>query len=105
MKTLTEKEINLEIRSAIFRAVEEETGPFNLSGRGHEPRITLCKRLAAILRGIEVPRVYIPGYGANYYYPERVFRRAAKILKRKLGWEPIRFLVSSSVACRVDLNP
>ncbi|MCB1061796.1 MAG: hypothetical protein KDN20_02605 [Verrucomicrobiae bacterium] len=102
MKTLTDKDINAEIRSAISSAIEEETEPFNLSGRGHEPRVTLCLRLAAIIRGVEIPCVYISGYGANCHYPERVFRRAAKTLKRKLGWEPIQFLSWESKAYRAD---
>ena len=102
MKTSKEKDTNEEIRAAISKAIQKETGPFNLSGRGHEPRVTLCIRLAAILKNVEIPSVYISGFGANYHYPERVFRRAAQSLKRKLGWEPIQFLSWESKAYRAD---
>ena len=80
------------IRKAMLRAVvlEEKRGEFKLSGYGHENRVTLDVRTASILRYIELPLVCIDGYGANYYYPLRVFKRAAKILEKEIGYSPLR---------------
>ena len=82
---------NAAIRKAVLRAAVHERlkSGFNLFGRGYEPRITLDHSVAAILRGVDVPRVYISGYGANYYYPRRVFMTAMRSLKRKFGRSPI----------------
>jgi len=68
------------IRDAFLKAMQLEKGPFNLKGRGHEPRVTLDKQVAAILRGVDLPRLYISGYGANFYYPARLIARAAELL-------------------------
>ena len=82
---------NAVIRKAILKAAAQERrkATFNLFGRGYEPRITLDRSVAAILRGLDVPRVFISGYGANYFYPRRVFVTATKILKKTLHRSPI----------------
>lgn len=73
-------------------AIEEaRIAPFNLSGRGHEPRVTLDRRLAAVLRETDLPFVCISGYGANYYYPRRVFERAQRQLLTAVNATPIAF--------------
>src|SRR4029453_3294704 len=59
------------------------------SGVAHESRVSLSVSVAAILRGLDIPRVYISGFGANYYYPSRVFAAAIRILKKKWGRSPI----------------
>lgn len=84
---------NDAIRAAVLRAssLEAKREPFRLFGRGHEPRVTLDRRLAAALRGVAIPCVSISGYGANYFYPQRVFRTAVRLLKKSLGWSPIGF--------------
>ena len=75
------------IRKAVLKAAAQERrkAPFMLFGRGHEARITLSVSVAAILRGLDIPRVFISGYGANYFYPRRVFATAMRSLKRKFG--------------------
>ena len=85
---------NLEkaaIRIAVLKAAAQERrkSVFKLSGRGHEPRITLSGGLAYILRGFDVPRVAKAGRGPRYYYPRRVFDRATRILKKNFGNSPI----------------
>jgi flavodoxin len=74
------------IREELIDAVKEEEAiePFNLWGRGHEPRVKLDRQLAAILRGLNLPRVEISGYGANYYYPKRIFTTAQKRLNKRI---------------------
>jgi hypothetical protein len=82
---------NAAIRTAVLRATahERRKGGFNLFGRGYEPRVTLGRSVAAILRGLDVPRVFISGYGANYFYPRRIFVKAMRTLERKFGRSPI----------------
>jgi hypothetical protein len=82
---------NAVIRKAVLKAAAQERrkAAFELFGRGHEPRVSLDVSVAAILRGLDVPRVFISGYGANYYYPRRVFATAMRSLKRKFGRSPI----------------
>ena len=82
---------NAAIRKAVLKAAAQERrkAAFNLFGRGYEPRITLDRSVAAILRGLDVPRIFISGYGANYFYPRRVFVTATKILKKTLHRSPI----------------
>lgn len=82
---------NAAIRKAVLRAAAQERrkATFRLFGHGHEPRVSLDPSVAAILRGLDVPRVFISGYGANYYYPRRVFAKAMTSLKRKFGRSPI----------------
>ena len=79
------------IRKALLAATrsEERRRPFALSGHDHEARITLDRRLAAIVRSIDVPRVRTAGHGRSMHYPRRVFVRAARALERRLGWSPI----------------
>jgi hypothetical protein len=82
---------NAAIREAVLEAVAQEQRKceFRLFGRGHEPRVSLSVSVAAVLRGLDIPRVYISGFGANYYYPSRVFAAAIRILKKKWGRSPI----------------
>ena len=82
---------NAAIRKAVLKAAAQERrkAAFDLFGRGYEPRITLDRSVAAILRGLDVPRIFISGYGANYFYPRRVFVTATKILKKTLHRSPI----------------
>jgi len=79
------------IRDAVLKAASEEAAlkPFNLSGRGHEPRVTLDRKMASILKDVDLPRVHISGFGANNHYPYRVLKRAADTLSSELGWSPI----------------
>ena len=86
-----DRTINSLIREALVRAAHKESSlePFNLWGRGHEPRVTVNPRLAAIIRGLDLPSVRISGYGANVHYPLRVFKRAARALHRRLRWSPV----------------
>lgn len=77
---MKDKEAFQIIRKAVLEAVKREKGPFNIFGRGSEPRVTLDRQLAGVLRGLDIPRIYISGYGANYYYPTRVFKTTQKIL-------------------------
>ena len=51
-----------------------------LGGRGHVPRVTLNRRTAAAMRGVDLPRVHISGYGANWHYPKSLVQSAADIL-------------------------
>lgn len=83
----TAKLENAAIREAVLQAVAQEQSKceFRLFGRDHEPRVSLSASVAAILRGLDIPRAYIGGFGANYYYPRRVFAAAIRILKKKWG--------------------
>ena len=82
----SKKEINDAIRKAVNEAViVESVKPFNLSGRGHEPRVTLSSSLAAILRKEMIPCVVTSGFGASKHYPLRVFETAAKNLEKRCG--------------------
>jgi hypothetical protein len=59
-----------------------------LSGRGHELRVTLNRHDAAILRGLEINRIYISGFGANYFYAKRLVDTAERMMEeieRRLG--------------------
>lgn len=75
-----------QIRSAFIAAFRTYEEKGSLSGRGHIPRVTLNRKTAASLRGVELPRVYISGYGANWHYPQSLVKKAASILKVKV-WE------------------
>ena len=78
------------IRAAVLEAVklERDKRDFNLFCRGHEARLTLDRQLAGILKGLDIPRAFISGYGANYHYPVRVFKTAQKLLNKKLKNNP-----------------
>src|SRR5689334_12120981 len=82
---------NNAIRRAVRDAAERERRlrAFHLSGRRHEARVTLDVRLAAILRGVEIPHVRISGYGPKKFYPGRVLKRAARSLRKRFGWRPL----------------
>lgn len=92
------KSINKTVREALCRAVQLEVqrGEFKLSGRGHEDRVTLDVQLASVLRGTELPRVYISGFGANYYYPKRIFTTAQRVIGQKPGSPALRILESTA---------
>ena len=92
------KKIYELVRTQVQIAVVEESriASFNISGRGHEPRVTLNRRLAGVLRGQNIPSVYISGFGANSHYPLRVFQRAEKSIKKMLPNSP--FAIYSGVA-------
>jgi hypothetical protein len=98
----TPADVNAEIRRALLKAAraEADRAPFSLSGRGHEPRITLDPRMAAVVRSLDLPHVKISGYGANKHYPLRVFKRAAAHVKKRLGWSALK--VSDGAAWRQD---
>jgi len=89
----TAGQINDRIRHEVLNAADEEVAlhPFLLEGRGHEPRATLNPRLAGILRGQDLPRLRIDGFGPNNFYPARILAQAQNPLKRHLGWSPIEF--------------
>ena len=80
-----------DIRSAFAKALKELPGPFKLRGRGHEERCHFNVRLAAYMRGVDLPHTIISGYGANRYYPTRLVERAAAILNRSMGREVLCF--------------
>ena len=87
------------IREAVVNACERESKKreFMLSGRGYEPRVTLDRTMAALLKQCTPPRVTISGYGANNFYPARVFTSARTALLRKLGWAPFEVSRDSTV--------
>ncbi len=72
------------IRAAFLGAVKTYKSAGPLSGRGHVARVTLNRRTAACIRGLELPSVYISGRGANNHYPESLVRKASEILGVKL---------------------
>ena len=70
-----------QIRDAFSSALELEKGPFNLKGRGYEPRTTLKSHISRILNGLKLPHVTVAqGYSNRYYYPLRLINRAAQLL-------------------------
>lgn len=95
-------DVNDEIRRALLEAARAETAraPFALYGRGHEARVTLDRRLAAVIRSLNLLHVVISGYGANKHYPLRVFERAATLVNERVGWPAI--VVSRGTAWRQD---
>jgi hypothetical protein len=95
-------DVNDEIRRALLEAARAEVAraPFTLSGRGHEPRVTLDRRLAGVVRSLDLPHVVISGYGANKHYPLRIFERAAAQVMKRVGWPAIA--VSRGTAWRQD---
>lgn len=104
LRPRSSKKVNQAIREALLEAANAEQlkAPFNLYGRGHEPRLTVDRRLAGILRNVSLPRAWISGYGANAYYPTRVFELAVRILGERLGYSPIALSTYSSCAYRLD---
>jgi hypothetical protein len=78
------------IRDEVTKAAKSELrkGAFHLHGRGHEPRVTLDRQMAGILRACKIPRVTISGFGANNFYPARIFLMAKGFLVNRLGWCP-----------------
>lgn len=74
-----------QVREAFQAALENYDYKSKLSGRGHAPRVSLNRKTAAALRGTDLPRVHISGYGANWYYPLSLVEAAAKILKLEIS--------------------
>jgi hypothetical protein len=89
---MDKKSLYALIRDEVIKAahLEEQKGPFNLSGRGHEPRVTLDRTMAGILRECPIPRVTISGFGANNFYPERIFVTAGRALAARIGLNPLK---------------
>src|SRR5579864_896212 len=83
-----EKLWNKAVRQAYLIAaqLELQRKPFNVFGRGHEPRITLGREDAAILRSVAslpsnpLHRVYIAGFGPKHYYAKRLVDTAERVL-------------------------
>src|SRR5688572_29164929 len=90
-KPMTRKEENQAIRDAVQAAVraERKKGTFNVSGRGHEPRISLSGQLATILRGVDIPGMYVSGFGSHSLYARRVFKTAREIFRERFRWDAI----------------
>lgn len=101
---MNRKEENAAIREFVLVAVahEREAGDFRLHGRGHEPRVTLDRSMARILRGLDIPRVTISGFGANNHYPRRVFERAIALSKQRLNRAPIALSVAERFVYRME---
>jgi len=74
-----------QVREAVATAARAEPGPFALTGRGHEPRVTLSPSLAATLRGMDLPRTGAARRSQRCYYPRRVMQRAAARANRRAG--------------------
>ena len=69
------------IRNAFSQALTLETAPFNLKGRGHEPRTTLKSNISRILNNLELPCVSVSrSHSYANYYPLRLVKRAAQLL-------------------------
>ena len=98
------KSLHSLIRDAVTSAakLEAEMCDFRLSGRGHEPRVTLDRKMAGILKQCAIPRVTISGFGANNFYPKRVFERAKAALVKRLGWSPIEIISGTLSVVMVD---
>ena len=96
---MDKKLLRATTRDAIVKAFEREAkkAEFVLSGCGHEPRVTLNRSMAALLKRCNLPRVTISGYGANNFYPARAFTSARTALLRKLGWAPFEISRDSTV--------
>lgn len=103
-RKMSAKEVNVEIRRLVIQAADEEreARAFNLSGRGHEGRVSLDASLAAVLRGLDLPKVVISGYGANNYYPLRVFQRAMRLLGSRFEHMPIGLSDDQRYAYRIS---
>ena len=69
-----------EIRQAFAKALKICGRNHQLSGRGHDPRVTLSKSTAAAIKGLDLPRVSSSGFGAKWYYPQSLVDEAAKLL-------------------------
>ena len=99
-------------RKTLYRMIRDEViqaaarqgkqAPFNLSGRGHELRVTLDRHFASILRDCDLPRITISGFGANNFYPARVFHEASENLRTRLSWNIMIF--SNGCVSIVDVN-
>ena len=75
---------NAAIRQAVLRAAAQEQRKceFKLFGRGHESRVTLSVSLAPILRGLDIPRVYVSGTAQTISILPVSLRRLSESLKR-----------------------
>lgn len=86
--------IHRRLRQALLTAAaaERAQAPFHLTGRGHEPRVSLCRRLSSLLRKVDLPCAVLRGYGRPHYYPLRVFLAAEDALREELGASPIELV-------------
>lgn len=91
MRSNIDKELRSLIRACFETAQATQSGTFSLKGRGHEPRVSFSRQLAAILRDANLTRVYIPGYGPKHWYPERVAKKAASLIHHRLGKQAVKF--------------
>ena len=64
---------------------ERRRRTFTITGRGHEPRVSLSRSVATALRGVDLHRYTTSGYCSQSFYPTRVFVRAAKMLEAEFG--------------------
>lgn len=96
---MDKKLLHATTRDAIVKAFEREAkkAEFELSERGYEPRVTLNRSMAALLKQCNLPRVTISSNGANNFYPTSAFTSAKKALLRKLGWAPSEISRDSTV--------
>ncbi len=74
-----------QVREGFLAALETYEPEGSLSGRGHVPRVTLNGQTAAALRGLDLPKLFISGYGANWHYPRTFVKKAAAILGVEMG--------------------
>ena len=73
---------NERIQRAFSRALKMEKEPFVLKGRGYEPRTTLQSHVSRIVRDLALPFAHVShGRGWRYYYPLRLVRKAAELMK------------------------
>src|SRR5437016_2134130 len=69
------------ILNAFSNALKLEMGPFNLKGRGYEPRTTLKPHIARLLNVLELPYASVSqGPSVRHYYPLRLVNRAAQLM-------------------------
>lgn len=96
---MDKKLLRATTRDAIVKAFEREAkkAEFVLSGRGHEPRVTLNRSMAALLKQCNLPRVTISGFGANNVNPASTFTLAKMAFLGKLGWTPFENARDSTV--------
>lgn len=81
---------NERVRAALRAALEVEAkmAEFQLHGRGHEPRVSLDRRMARVARGLQLPVVTFVALRSDEY-PRRVFERAGRALAAEHGREII----------------
>lgn len=102
----TNRDIYELIRDALHNATKRQSHvkDFTLSGNGHEERVSLDKSMAGILRKCDIPRIFKSGYGANYFYPKRVFVDAQSDLLVRLGYIPFDISPRGVVFLTINSN-